>query len=50
MKIQKRLERILADMDAVSNELEERGFEAQSDALDSAAAKVEDLAASFEPL
>jgi hypothetical protein len=45
-----RLERVLRDLDSITSDLEERGFEAQSDPLDAAAEKVEDVAAKFESL
>lgn len=50
MTIDNRLRKILAKLRAVATDLEAQGFNAQSDELDAASEKIDDIAMAFEVL
>ncbi|MGD0629014.1 MAG: hypothetical protein ABR987_06670 [Terracidiphilus sp.] len=50
MTIDERLRKIMDDLDAAADDLEDAGFSDQAHALDSAAGKIEDVANAFESL
>jgi len=50
MPIHERLGRVLEDLEAITNDLEARGFERQMSELDAAAGKIQEIADDFEEL